>query len=176
MHLFRHRHHTICHDDVFKWKHFPRYWPLCAGNKHRNMRVGWCLSSWSHRFWSVYSIYNYIHTMCGSCIWLIESLVEFHLIAVVVIIAGILMPLFLFWTTRLGFLGRSSSGSADVHLPGCFRPWTFPLNIGLNMLPSDSFMSCLDFLLGYSTGEFQAVQLIVLAVFGVVDYPLASCV
>ena len=49
--------------------------------------------------------------MCGSCICLIESLVEFHLIAVVVIIAGILMPLFLFWTTRLGFLGRSSSVS-----------------------------------------------------------------
>ena len=20
------------HDDVIKWKHFPRYWPLCAGN------------------------------------------------------------------------------------------------------------------------------------------------
>ena len=36
------------------------------------------------------------------------------------------------------------------------------LNIGLNMLTSDPFMSCLDFLLGYSTGEFQAVQLIVL--------------
>ena len=29
--------------------------------------------------------------------------------------------------------------------------------------------------LEYSTGEFQALQLIVLAVFGVVDYPLASC-
>ena len=20
------------HDDVIKWKHFPRYWPICAGN------------------------------------------------------------------------------------------------------------------------------------------------
>ena len=33
----------------------------------------------------------------------------------------------------------------------------------------DSFMSSLHSLLGYSTGEFQALQLIVLAVFGAVD-------
>ena len=32
-----------------------------------------------------------------------------------------------------------------------------------------SFMSCLHSLLGYSTGEFQALQLIVLAAFGAVD-------
>ena len=44
-------------------------------------------------------------------------------------------------------------------------PWTFPLNIRLNMLPLDFFMSCLDSLLEYSTGEFQALQLIVLAEF-----------
>ena len=49
-----------------------------------------------------------------------------------------------------------SLGSANAQLPGCFRPWTFSLNIGLDMLPSDSFMSCLHSLLGYSTGEFQA--------------------
>ena len=35
--------------------------------------------------------------------------------------------------------------------------------------PLDSFMSCLHYLQGYSTGEFQALQLIVLAVFGAVD-------
>ena len=29
------------------------------------------------------------------------------------------------------------------------------------MFPLDYFMSCLDSLLGYSTGEFQALQLIV---------------
>ena len=29
--------------------------------------------------------------------------------------------------------------------------------VGLNMLPSDCLMSCLDSLLGYSTGEFQAL-------------------
>ena len=35
-------------------------------------------------------------------------------------------------------------------------------------------MSCLDYLLGYSTGEFQALQLIVLVMFGAVDKQLAS--
>ena len=41
--------------------------------------------------------------------------------------------------------------------------------IGLNMLSSDSFMSCLDSLLWYSAGEFRALQLIILVVFGAVD-------
>ena len=40
--------------------------------------------------------------------------------------------------------------TADAQLPVCFRPWTFSLNCGLNMLPSDAFMSCLHSLLGYS--------------------------
>ena len=31
------------------------------------------------------------------------------------------------------------------------------------------------YLLGYSTGEFQALQLIVLAAFGAVAWPLAPC-
>ena len=46
----------------------------------------------------------------------------------------------------------------------CFRPWTISVNIGLDMLPPDAFMSCL-----YSTGEFQALQLIVLAALGAMD-------
>ena len=37
------------------------------------------------------------------------------------------------------------------------------------MVPSDPFMSHLDTQLGYSTGEFQALQLIVLAAFDAVD-------
>ena len=36
-------------------------------------------------------------------------------------------------------------------------------------------MSCLDSLLEYSTGQFQALQLIVLVVLGAVDQLLASC-
>ena len=69
----------------------------------------------------------------------------------------------------LGFLYLSSSGSANAQLPECFHPWTFSVNIGLNVLPLDSFMSYLHSLLGYATGEFQGLQLIVLAAFGVVD-------
>ena len=60
-------------------------------------------------------------------------------------------------------------GFINAHLPGCFCPWTFRLNIGLNTSPSDSFVSYLNSHLGYSAGEFQALQLIVLAVFGAVD-------
>ena len=55
------------------------------------------------------------------------------------------------------------------HLPGCFCPWTFFENIGFNTVPTDPFMSHLATQLGYSAGEFQALQLIVLAAFGVVD-------
>ena len=55
------------------------------------------------------------------------------------------------------------------HIPGCFCPWTFFQNIGFNMVPSDPFMSHLATQLEYSAGEFQALQLIVLATFGIVD-------
>ena len=55
------------------------------------------------------------------------------------------------------------------HLPGCFCLWTFFKNIGFNMVPSGPFMSHLATQLAYSAGEFEALQLIVLAMFGVVD-------
>ena len=42
-------------------------------------------------------------------------------------------------------------------------------NIGFNTVLTDPFMSHLATQLGYSAGEFQALQLIVLAAFGVVD-------
>ena len=83
---------------------------------------------------------------------------------------GFLGPLFLLWVTCLGFLKVSSSGSANAHLSGYIRPeYSLQILDGLNMLPSDSFMACLYSLLGYSKGEFKALQLIVLAVFGAVD-------
>ena len=69
----------------------------------------------------------------------------------------------------LGILYISNSGSANAQLSECFRPWTFSLNIGLKMFPLDSFMACLHSLLGYSTGKFQALQLIALAAFGAMD-------
>ena len=55
------------------------------------------------------------------------------------------------------------------HLPGCFCHWTFFQDIGFNMVPSDPFMSHLAIQLWYSAGEFQALQLTVLAAFGVVN-------
>ena len=58
--------------------------------------------------------------------------------------------------------------STIPHLPGCFCPWLFFENIGFNTVLTDPFMSHLA-QLGYSAGEFQALQLIVLAAFGVVD-------
>ena len=59
--------------------------------------------------------------------------------------------------------------SAISHPPGCFCPWSFLQDIGFHMVPSDPFMSHLATQLWYSAGEFQALQLIVLAAFGVVD-------
>ena len=59
--------------------------------------------------------------------------------------------------------------STIPHLLGCFCPWTFFENIGFNTVLMDPFMSHLATQLGYSAGEFQALQLIVLAAFGVVD-------
>ena len=79
---------------------------------------------------------------------------------IVVTIIGIFITINCFLIYILGFLYLSSYGSAYAQLPGCFRPWTFSLNIGFNMFPLDSFMSCLHSLLVYSTGEFQALQLI----------------
>ena len=74
-------------------------------------------------------------------------------------------PTYWFWPIHLGFLWLGSSGSAATYLPLCFFPWTVSLNIGLNMLRSDSFTSCLDSLLRYFTREFQAMQLAVLLCF-----------
>ena len=59
--------------------------------------------------------------------------------------------------------------STIPHLPECFCPWTVFQKIGFNMVPSDPFMSHLATQLGYSAGEFQALQLIVLATVGDVD-------
>ena len=72
-----------------------------------------------------------------------QEIYFFHHELLIVTIIRILWPVLSCWTTRLGFLKLSDPGSTKAHLPGCFRPWTFSLNIWLNMLPSDCFMSCL---------------------------------
>ena len=53
--------------------------------------------------------------------------------------------------------------------PRIFCPWTFFENIRLNTVLTDTFMSHLTTQLIYSAGEFHALQLIVLAAFGVMD-------
>ena len=96
-----------------------------------------------------------------SCHYFLDRIVFHHvLIMTVVTITGIFMAINYLLISMLGFLYISSSGSANAQLPGCFRPWTLSLNIGLTMFPFDSFMSCLHSLLGHSTGQFQALQLI----------------
>ena len=101
------------------------------------------------------------------------SLIEFYFIMtfiiIVVTIIGIFMAINYFLNYTLGFPYLNIFGFANAQLSGCFHPWTFSLNIRLNMLPLDSFMSCLNSLLRYSTREFQALQLIVRAAFGAVD-------
>ena len=82
------------------------------------------------------------------------------------LILGCLWPLLLVLNNIL-ILGIWCS--TIPHLPGCFCPWTFFENIGFNTVLTDPFMSHLVTQLGYSTGEFHALQLIVLVAFGVVD-------
>ena len=59
--------------------------------------------------------------------------------------------------------------STIPHPWGYFCPWTFFENIGFNTVLTNPFMSHLATQLGYYAGVFQALQLIVLATFGVVD-------
>ena len=82
------------------------------------------------------------------------------------LILGCLWPL-VFVLNNILILGIWCS--TIPHLPGCFCPWTFYENIWFNMVLTDPFISHLATQLGYSAGEFQALQLIVLAAFGVVD-------
>ena len=82
------------------------------------------------------------------------------------LILGCLWPL-VFVLNNILILGIWCS--TIPHLPECFCPWTFFENIGFNTVLTDPFMSHLATQLGYSAEEFQALQLIVLAAFGVVD-------
>ena len=52
--------------------------------------------------------------------------------------------------------------------------WEYRIQHGA-LFNTDPFMSHLATQLRYSAGEFQVLQLIVLAAFGVVDEPLAPC-
>ena len=66
-------------------------------------------------------------------IFLIELYFIMIFMMIIVTIIGILMAINYFLNYILVFRYLSSSGSANAQLPGCFRLWTFSLNIGLNM-------------------------------------------
>ena len=138
-------------------------------NRRRNLWVGWCDSSW----WPfvpvqklcvniyIYMQFLYFYEFCflwfTNCVLLSDDNS---------IIPGCLWLLAFVLNNTL-ILGIWCS--TTPHLPWCFCPWTLFQNIGFNMVPSDPFMSHLATQLGYSAGEFQSLQLIVLATFGVVD-------
>ena len=89
-----------------------------------------------------------------------------HCSMIIGLILGCLWPLV---SVSNNILTLSIWRSAISHLTGCICLWTFFQNNRFNMVPSDPFMSHLATQPGYSAGEFQALQLIVLAAFGVVD-------
>ena len=66
-------------------------------------------------------------------------------------------------------------GFCKSSLPRMFPPLDMISEFRIQLDIIGPFVSHLYSRLGYSTGEFQALQLIVLAAFGVVDQPLASC-
>ena len=103
------------------------------------------------------------------CVPFTNSSVEFYFILRVVTIVRIFMAILFILNYMFRLSSLSNYNSANTYLPGCFCSWTFLLNIGLNMLPLDSFVSCLDSLLGCFTGEFQAFQVIARVVFGAVN-------
>ena len=136
-------------------------------NRHRNMWVGWCVSSWWPLFLSRSSVFIYIYIYA----LLYEFCFLWFTNCVLLSDDYSLIPWFL-WLLAFVLNNTLILGiwcSTIPHLPGCFCPWTFFQNIIFSMVSSNPFMSHLATQLGYSAGEFQALQLIVLAKFGVVD-------
>ena len=172
-------------------------------NKRRNLWVGRCVSSWWPWFPSRSSVLIYMYVYIYMCIPYTSSVIGRIYNSSVIqywrsctpsrsigecavpklnatfcflwftncvllfdknLILGCLWLLVFVWNILI--LGIWCS--TIPHLPGCFCPWTFFENIG-------PFMSHLATQLGYSAGEFQALQLNDLAAFRVVDKPLASC-
>ena len=133
-------------------------------NRRRNLWVGWCVSSWWPSF-SCLKAYMYIYALLYE-LWFLWFTNCVLLSDDNSIIPGCL------WLLAFVLNNTFIPGircSTIPHLPGCFCPRTFFQNIGFNMVPSDPFLSHLATQLGYYAGEFQALQLIVLATFGVVD-------
>ena len=136
-------------------------------NRRRNLWVGWSASSWWPLFPSRSSVLIYIHIYA----LLYELCFLWFTNCVLFSDDNSLIPGWL-WLLTFDLNNNLMLGiwcSTIPHLPGCFCPWTFFQNTGFNMVPSNPFMSHLATQLGCSAGEFQALQLIVLAMFGAVD-------
>ena len=139
-------------------------------NRSRNRRrYRWCVSSWWPLFLSRSSVLIYIYTYIYALRY--EFCFLWFTNCVLLSDDNSLIPgclcLLAFVLNNILILGIWCS--TIPHLPGCFCPLNFFPNIGINMVLSDPFMSHLATHFGYSTGEFQALQLIALATFGVVD-------
>ena len=190
---FRYINTNVTIDAPYLWMRPVCFVPL---NISRNLWVGWCVSSWWHLLPSRSSVLIYIYIYIYLSIRM-HFLNELHPITFYRNVFGGSarflgwMPLFVFfglpivscsiidslipgWLWPLVFVLNNILilgiwRSAISHLPGSFCPWTSIQNIGFNMVPSGPLMSHLSIQLGYSAGEFRALQLIVLAAFGVVD-------
>ena len=175
-------------------------------NKHRNLWVGPCVSSWwpwfpsrssvlIYMYMYVHSLYefcyrSYIQRECHSVLAKLHPITFYRIISGECAVPGLNATFWFLWFTNCVLLFDKSLilgclcplvfvlsnililgiwCSTIPHPPGCFCPWTFFENIGFNTVLTDPFMSHLATQLGYSAGEFRALQLIVLAAFGVVD-------
>ena len=133
-------------------------------NRRRNLWVGWCVSSWWLLFPSRSSVLIYIY------IYMLFYMSCFLWFTNCVLLSddNSLIP-GCFWLLAFVLNNTLILGICCSTIPHLFCPWTFFQNIGFNMVASDLFMSHLTTQLGYSAGELQALQLLVLVTFGVVD-------
>ena len=125
-----------------------QYWRSCTPSRSIGLYFWGVRGSWAEC--------HFLFSLFTNCVLLFDKS----------LILGCLWPLVFVLNITL-ILGIWCS--TIPHLPGCFCPWIFFENIGFNTVLTDPFMSHLATQLGYSAGEFQALQLIVLAAFGVVD-------
>ena len=136
-------------------------------DSNRRVGVWWCVSSWwplfPSRSYVLMNIYIYIYIYLYMLFYMTSVFFGFS--------DDSLIPeclwLKVFVLNNTLIIGIRCS--TIPHLPGCFCPWTLFQNIGFSEVPSDSFMSHLDTQIGYSAGVWQALQLIFLATFDVVD-------
>ena len=125
-----------------------QHWRSCTPSRSIGLYFWGMRGSWAKC--------HFLFSLVTNCVMLFDNS----------LILGCLWPLVFVLNNTL-ILGIWCSTIPDP--PGCFCPWTFFENIGFNTVLTDPFMSHLATQLGYSAGEFQALQLIVLAAFGVVD-------